>query len=144
MTTQRDTYRVDVTRERDAWLADVPEVPGVHTFTRSLSQLQRAVREAIIVMTDRPDDALNDFDLDIHYDIGDGLSAVEKARQAREAAEAAERESAAAIRDAVARLPAAMSIRDIATLLGISYQRVSQVRREGCAQERLRRRGAHR
>jgi len=130
MTTQRDTYRVEVTRERDAWLADVPEVPGVHTFTRSLSELQRAVREAIVVMTDRPDAALDDFDLDVHYDIGDGLSAVEKARQAREDAERAELASAAAIRDAIRCLPSGMSTRDIALLIGISHQRVSQVRGE--------------
>ena len=32
-------YEVIVTREDDAWLADVPSVPGAHTFARSLRGL---------------------------------------------------------------------------------------------------------
>jgi predicted RNase H-like HicB family nuclease len=128
--TKRTTYRVNVTRERDAWLADVPDVPGAHTFARSLSALQRSVREVIVLMTDRPGEALDDFDLDFRYEIGDSSTAVGTAREARAAAERAERESAAAIRRAVARLPASLSVRDVAELLGISHQRVAQVRAE--------------
>jgi hypothetical protein len=55
---------------------------------------------------------------------------VATAREARAAAERAERESASAIRRAVARLPASLSVRDVAELLGISHQRVAQVRAE--------------
>ena len=129
-TTARTTYRVNVTRERDAWLADVPDVPGAHTFARSLSALARDVREVVVLMTDRPDDALDDFDLDVRYEIGDGTAAVATARAARATAEQAERESAAAVRRAVARLPSSLSVRDVAELLGISHQRVAQVRTE--------------
>ncbi len=118
---KRPVYRVNVTRERDAWLADVPDVPGAHTFARSLSALQR---------TDRPDDALDDFDLDLRYEIGDSSAAVAAARRARVEAEQAERASAEAIRQAVAELPASLSVRDVAALLGVSYQRVAQVRAE--------------
>jgi predicted RNase H-like HicB family nuclease len=123
-------YRVNVTRERDAWLADVPDVPGAHTFARSLSALQRSVREVIVLMTDRPDDALDDFDLDVRYDIGDSSAAVAVARRARAEAEQAERASAEAIRRAVAELPASLSVRDVAALLGVSHQRIAQVRAE--------------
>ncbi|WP_250283324.1 MULTISPECIES: hypothetical protein [unclassified Frankia] len=52
------------------------------------------------------------------------------ARRARAIAERAERESAEAIRSAVARLPGSLSVRDVAELLGISHQRVAQVRAE--------------
>ena len=38
-------YEVIVTREGDSWLADVPAVPGAHTFARSLAGLARSVRE---------------------------------------------------------------------------------------------------
>ena len=131
MTTKtRPVYRVTVTRERDAWLADVRDVPGAHTFARSLSALQRSVREVIVLMTDRPDDALDDFDLDIWYEIGDSSAAVAAARRARAEADHAERASAEAIRQAVAELPASLSVRDVAALLGVSYQRVAQVRAE--------------
>jgi hypothetical protein len=126
----RVVYRVNVTRERDAWLADVPDVAGAHTFARSLSALQRSVREVIVLMTDRPDDALDDFDLDVRYEIGDSSAAVAAARRARAAAEQAERVSAEAIRQAVAELPASLSVRDVAALLGVSHQRVAQVRAE--------------
>jgi hypothetical protein len=128
--TARPTYRVNVTRERGVWLADVPDVAGAHTFARSLSALQRSVREVIVLMTDRADDALDAFDLDVRYDIGDSSTAVAAARRARADAEQAERASAEAIRRAVARLPVSLSIRDVAELLGISHQRVAQVRAE--------------
>jgi hypothetical protein len=129
-TKKRAVYRVNVTRERDAWLADVPDVQGAHTFARSLSALQRNVREVVVLMTDRPDGALDDFDLDIRYEIGDSSAAVATARRARAEAEQAERVSAEAIRQAVAELPASMSVRDVAALLGVSHQRVAQVRAE--------------
>ena len=127
---KRAVYRVNVTREQGAWLADVPDVPGAHTFARSLSALQRNVREVIVLMTDRADDALDDFDLDVRYDVGDSSAAVAVARRARAEAEQAERASAEAIRQAVAELPASLSVRDVAALLGVSHQRVAQVRAE--------------
>jgi predicted RNase H-like HicB family nuclease len=136
-TKKRAVYRVNVTRERDAWLADVPDVPGAHTFARSLSALQRSVREVIVLMTDRPDDALDDFDLDVRYEIGDSSAAVAAARRARVEAEQAERASAEAIRQAVAELPASLSVRDVAALLGVSHQRIAQVRAETSTSRRL-------
>lgn len=135
-TKKRAVYRVNVTRERDAWLADIPDVPGAHTFARSLSALQRSVREVIVLMTDRPDDALDDFDLDVRYEIGDSSAAVAAARRAREEAERADRASAEAIRQAVAGLPASLSVRDVAALLGVSHQRVAQVRTENSRSHR--------
>jgi hypothetical protein len=135
-TSSRAVYRVNVTRERDSWLADVPDVAGAHTFARSLSALQRGVREVIVLMTDRPDDALDDFDLDVRYEIGDSSAAVAAARRARAEAERAERVSAEAIRQAVAELPASLSVRDVAALLGVSHQRVAQVRAENTKNRR--------
>lgn len=49
-------YRVIVTREGDAWLADVPELEGAHTFARTLPALDRAVREVVVLAADRPDE----------------------------------------------------------------------------------------
>lgn len=49
-------YRVVVTREDDAWLADVPELPGAHTYARTLPALDQAVREVVVLAADRPDE----------------------------------------------------------------------------------------
>lgn len=51
------SYRVVVTRERDAWLADVPALAGAHTWAKNLPALDRNVREAIALAEDRPDGA---------------------------------------------------------------------------------------
>lgn len=55
------TYEVVVTREDGAWLADVPTVPGAHTYARSLTALTEAVREVVILMDDLDDDAQPDL-----------------------------------------------------------------------------------
>src|SRR5690348_2206131 len=49
-------YRVVVTREDGAWLADIPELAGAHTYARTLPALDRAVREVIVMAADRPDE----------------------------------------------------------------------------------------
>ena len=58
---EQPTYRVMATREDDAWLADVPELPGAHTFARTLPALDKAVREVIVLAADLPD-AKNDLE----------------------------------------------------------------------------------
>ncbi len=60
------SYTVLVTRDGENWLADVPSVPGAHTFARSLEGLPRSVREVVVLMDDLPDDA--EVDLDFHVD----------------------------------------------------------------------------
>lgn len=49
-------YRVIVTHENGAWLADVPELAGAHTHARTLPALDRAVREVVVMADDRPDE----------------------------------------------------------------------------------------
>ncbi len=55
--TTHDTYTVNVTREGIHYLADVPAVPGAHTFAESLDALGVRVAEVIRLMADLPDDA---------------------------------------------------------------------------------------
>jgi len=40
----RRAFRVVVTREDDQWLADMPDLPGAHTYARSLPSLDQAFR----------------------------------------------------------------------------------------------------
>jgi DNA-directed RNA polymerase specialized sigma24 family protein len=124
------TYRVVVTREDGHWLADVPELAGAHTYARSLPALDQAVREVVVLAAGLPDEAMPGLCLDYDYRTGDpdlDVTALEVRRLRREADELA---AAAAARtsQAAAQLAArGLSVRDIAALLGISPQRVSQL-----------------
>lgn len=124
------TYRVVVTREDEHWLADVPELHGAHTYARSLPALDQAVREVVVLAAGLPDEAMPGLSLEYDYRTGDpdlDVTALEVRRLRREADELA---AAATVRtgQAVVRLAAlGLSVRDIAALLGISPQRVSQL-----------------
>jgi DNA-binding NarL/FixJ family response regulator len=124
------TYRVVVTREDGHWLADVPGLAGAHTYARSLPALDQAVREVVVLAAGLPDEAMPGLSVDYDYHTGDpelDTTALEVRRLRRESDELA---AAATARtgQAVARLAArGLSVRDIAALLGISPQRVSQL-----------------
>lgn len=123
------SYRVLVTREDGHWLADVPELEGTHTHARSLSALDRYVREVIVLGAELPDDAIPDLDLDYEFDTGDQVvDAAADLRRQRADLERAERRLAKSTERTVADLVArGYSVRDIAVLTGVSYQRVSQL-----------------
>jgi predicted RNase H-like HicB family nuclease len=65
------TYRVAVTREDDQWLADVPDVPGTHTWGRTLVGLGRSVREAVALALALPEGAEAALSLTWDIDTGD-------------------------------------------------------------------------
>jgi DNA-binding NarL/FixJ family response regulator len=126
----RDTYRVIVTRDDGHWLADVPSLQGAHTYARSLPALDQAVREVVVLAADLPDEAMPDLVLEFEYHTGDASLDVttrevrQLRRQADEIAAAATARTSEAAAELVAR---GMSVRDVAALLGISPQRVSQL-----------------
>lgn len=124
------TYRVVVTREDGAWLADMPELEGAHTFARSLAGLDRSVREVIVLAADLPDDAMGGLRLDYVFRTGDPavdeVAGDVRALRARadELATTASRRTAEAARELIGH---GLSVRDTAIALGISPQRVSQL-----------------
>jgi predicted RNase H-like HicB family nuclease len=120
------SYTVEVTREKDAWLADVPAVAGAHTFAHSLEGLAKSVREVIILMDDLPDDA--EIDLDLRFDVND--ESVTEAQHLRQTREDIGRREAELISDTAhlaARLVRTYSLRDTAAMLGVTPGRVSQL-----------------
>lgn len=125
-----DTYRVVVTREDGQWLADVPSLEGAHTYARSLPTLDQAVREVVVLAVDLPDEAMPVLVLDYEYHTGDASLDVtaqevrQLRREADELAAAAASRTGRAVAELVAR---GLSVRDVAALLGISPQRVSQL-----------------
>jgi ElaB/YqjD/DUF883 family membrane-anchored ribosome-binding protein len=124
------TYHVVVTREDDAWLADVTDLPGAHTYARSLPGLDRSVREVVVLMADLPDKAIDSVQL--AYDYRTGSAKVDKesdalrrrradlADQTRDVVERTER----LVRELISQ---GWSIRDVGALVGLSPQRVAQL-----------------
>lgn len=123
-------YRVVVTREDSQWLADVPELQGAHTYARSLPTLDHAVREVIVLAADLPDEAMPDLVIDYDYHTGDPElddTAVAVRRLRRQADELAASAAARTEQVAAKLVARGLSVRDVAALLGISPQRVSQL-----------------
>jgi DNA-binding NarL/FixJ family response regulator len=131
----RRAFRVIVTREDGQWLADVPDLPGAHTYARSLyarslSSLDQAVREVVVLAADLPDEAMPELVLDYDYHTGDpelDATALEVRRLRRQADDLAAAAAARTSQVAAQLVARGLSVRDVAALLGISPQRVSQL-----------------
>ncbi|MGH3949262.1 MAG: hypothetical protein ACRDSE_09090 [Pseudonocardiaceae bacterium] len=124
------TYRVVVTREDGAWLADVPQLDGAHTFARTLAGLVRSVREVIVLAADLPDEAMPGLPLCFEFQTGDaGVdTAAADVRALRAQADELKAMAAKRTSEAARTLVAhGLSVRDAAVVLGISPQRVSQL-----------------
>lgn len=125
-----NTYKVTVTREGDAWLADVPDVPGAHTFARSLEGLDKSVREVIILMDDLNEDA----ELEVVYDyqvLDDAVRVAAQVGRDRARVMAENEELVEATRKLVRQLTEeGWSVRDSAKLLGLTPGRISQMSNE--------------
>jgi len=121
------TYRVDIARDASgAWLARVPDVPGCHTYGKTLEQARRRIREALALWVDDAETAELRFRVRLPADVRAGLSHARSARQrsARAQLEANEATRVAA-RDLTERF--GLSLRDASELLELSHQRVQQL-----------------
>lgn len=128
-------YRVVVTREHDAWLADVPGLAGAHTYARTLPALDQAVREVIVLADDRPDEDMPALRLSYDYHTGDADidAATASVRDLRDRAQQVSAAATARTSEVAALLVArGLSVRDAAAMLGISPQRVSQLTSRAC------------
>jgi hypothetical protein len=125
------TYHVIATREGDSWLADVSDVDGVHTWAKNLPGLDRNVREAIALADDLEDGAEAGLDLDYEYHTGsdelDYATASLRAARRHLARETNDLEHATVETARVLAGECGLSVRDVAGLLDISPQRVSQL-----------------
>jgi hypothetical protein len=133
------SYRVVVSREDPWWTAVAygEGLPphGAATETRTIADLDDKIRDLIVLRTDADlrmpyDEAAHSFELDYTYDLPpEAAGALRDYQQSKqELAEAQDRyaeraEHAAAALTACTRA----SVRDVAALMGISYQRVSQI-----------------
>jgi predicted RNase H-like HicB family nuclease len=124
-------YRVTARRSGDWWALEVPDLPGVFTQAKRLDTAERTAREAISAMLDT--DPRN-----VHVNIEVSLPdladrAVRDANTARRIAEEAAASAQAAMQKAAAELTRSMRLsqRDAGRVLGVSFQRVSQLLNPG-------------
>jgi len=121
------TYKIHLERdESGAWIVRSPDVPGFHTYGRSLRQAKNRAREALALWVEDADDA----ELEFQYHLPKRWrEATRDFRQARTRAIDAEREAQALAGDVAHYLTAVcgLSLRDSAELLDLSHQRVQQL-----------------
>ena len=129
------TYTVKATRADSWWVLTVPEAPGAVSQVRRLSQAEEYAREAVaFVLGVAPDE----FALRIEADLADDLE--QQIRQAKEAAGEAQtalsRASLLSGEAVRALLDSGLSGNEVAVILGVSKQRVSQLAQRGAPRNR--------
>jgi predicted RNase H-like HicB family nuclease len=118
-------YRVTARRSGDWWALQVPDLPGVFSQAKRLDTAGAAAQEAIAVMLDiEPEDV----QVTVEPVLTDAAArAVADAEAARRIAEAAAEWAQAAMSAAATELTKTLSQRDAGRVLGISFQRISQL-----------------
>jgi predicted RNase H-like HicB family nuclease len=123
-------YHIVATRDGDGWMADVPVLPGTHTWAKSLRALDRNVREVIGMVEDLPRSVEAALDLEMDYRTGDPVldERAGRLRALRREQERAAAEIASDTSELLRRFAAQLSVGDAAVLLGVSKGRISQLR----------------
>jgi hypothetical protein len=120
-------YKIEVTRDDRWWLIHVPEI-GHYTQARRISEIDDMARSLIHISTDIPLLEIGVRVVSIGIDGMDALLEAGHVRHLREQAAKAEQTALAAAADFARHLAKAdIPVRDIAALLGVSPQRVSQL-----------------
>lgn len=122
----RPKYKVTAQRDGRWWFVRVPEVPGAVTQARRLDQVEAMAREVVSLLLEVPPDS---FDLDVQAAIPDEVRAeLAHARDLQRQAERTQAEAATLVRDAARKLrEQGLSVADIGAVLGVSFQRASQL-----------------
>jgi predicted RNase H-like HicB family nuclease len=121
-------YTVEVLRENDAWIADVVDLPGAHTFARNLTSLDEAVHEVIALVADLPEDAGRPVVRYVYGGVDETFLEAARLGDEREHLETRQRELHVAAALTVSKLASAgYSVRDIGGALRMSPGRVSQI-----------------
>lgn len=120
-----NAYTALVSRDGKFWHIEVPKIDRV-TQARNISEVDVMARDLIAIMTGLEPDS---FELDVRIELPESvqahLSEVERARgaeaEARSLAATELRAAAAELKDA------GLSVRELGSVLGVSYQRASQL-----------------
>ena len=122
------TYQAVYQREPDRrWTVRIPDVPGCHSYGRTIAQARERIREALGLFVDHADTADIEDDVRLPKSVS---KQVQAARQLREKVTREEREMVAAQRKAVYAIRRLnLGHRDAGQLLGVSFQRAQQLER---------------
>jgi len=122
------TYRAVFEREPDRrWTVRIPDVPGCHSYGRTIAQARERIREALGMFVDHADTAEIEDDIRLPKSV---YRQVQAAKQLREKVTKEEREMVAAQRKAVYAIRRLnLGHRDAGQLLGVSFQRIHQLER---------------
>lgn len=121
------TYTVTTERSGNWWAFTIPEIPGAHGQAKRLDQVRDEARDVISMMLDAPVDS---FELELSVKLDSRMEhALGEAKAARDQFESYQRVAQEKLRDAAEQFKnvAGLSVRDIGSLLDISFQRVSQI-----------------
>ena len=113
-------------RDGGWWVVRVPEIRGLFTQGRRLDQVESWILDAASMLDDQPPEG---FTVRVVPELDDELAAeVASVKRARERLRADERDAAVINRKAAARLAEeGLTVRDIGTILDVSYQRAHQL-----------------
>jgi predicted RNase H-like HicB family nuclease len=132
---ESDVRRVVFERDdNDRWFVHCPDLPGAHSHGRTLASDRSNIREAIGLVVDVTDRSSIELTEEIQLDDPTLQESVEQARQLRHRADVLEQRARAATVEAIERSAesdVALSMRDLADLLGLSHQRVQQISAAG-------------
>lgn len=125
---ERIAYRVVIWRETETrmWAVHVPDL-DLLTQARRIDEVERMARSIIALHLGTDDQ--RSFNIEVETRLPDELAdELARARELREQADEANRQAAALSRDAARRLAdQGLTIRDIGAILGVSFQRASQL-----------------
>jgi predicted RNase H-like HicB family nuclease len=124
----RPTYLVEARREEEWWILIVPELDGITTQTRRLDQADDMVRDLIALWLEVDPDS---FDMEIAPNLPGPIGkVVSDAVKSRHTAMVTREKAAVKTGKAIdALVGQGYAIRDVGRLLGISHQRVAQLRK---------------
>jgi len=112
------------------WLAEIDELPGVHTFGRTLGKAREYLADALALWLDVPVETVRPrIEFETPSLPGDIQQFVERAIAEKEIADSATKLASDQVTQAALSLveDARLSLRDAAEVLGISHQRVQQL-----------------
>lgn len=118
------TYTAEIHHERRMWVAYVPEI-GHATQGRSIKEIDYMVRDLVRLFTEDDPAEVTIVIQPEDPRLQEELAAAQTAR--REAAAAADRAAEHSQRAAKGLAAAGFTVRDIGTLLGVTFQRAHQL-----------------
>ncbi len=121
------TYVVTTERAGNWWAFSIPEIPGAHGQAKRLDLVKNEARDVVELMLNASPQS---FDLELAIKLDARMEHIlDEARTARAQFESSQRVAQEKLRTAAEQFKdvAGLSVRDIGSLLNVSFQRISQI-----------------